>query len=58
MLFNNIVQSKKYLVEVEDEKADGNQENPASVEEVSAELDEEFNEEDPTIQSEGSMYYS
>ena len=49
LLFNNILQSKKYLVEVDDEKDVSNQENLASVEEVS----EEFNEEDAMIESEG-----
>ena len=53
LVFNNIAQSKKYIVEVDDEKAVSNQENPASVEEVNAEGNEEFNEEDGTIESEG-----
>ena len=57
LLFNNIVQSKKYLVEVEDENGGSNQENPASVEKVNGEGDEDFNEENATIESEGKILY-
>ena len=53
LLLNNIVQSKKYLVEVEDEKGGSNQENPASVEKLNGEGDEDFNEENARIESEG-----
>ena len=51
-MFNNIVQSKKYLVEVDDEK--GNQKNPAAIDEE--EGIEEENEEDATIDSKGICY--
>ena len=51
LMFNNIVQSKKYLVEVDDEK--GNQ-NLASIDEE--EDIEEENEEDATIDSKGICY--
>ena len=53
LLFNNIVQSKNYLVEVEDEKGGSNQENPASVEDVNGEDDEDFKEDNARIESEG-----
>ena len=51
LMFNNIVQSKKYLVEADDEK--GNQ-NLASIDEE--EGIEEENEEGATIDSKGICY--
>ena len=53
LLVINIVQCKKYLVEVDDEKGGNSQENPALVEEGNDEYNEETIEDNATIESEG-----